>query len=508
MTISSTSNKASFNGSGTTGPFAFTFKTFTEADLEVISTDLSDVEATLVLTTDYTVGLNADQNNNPGGSVTTIVAMASGYKLTIVRTVDALQETDITNGGGFYPEVIENALDRATMLAQQNAEQISRAILVGVSSETSPAALLASINAAEVSASSSASSASSSATSASASAVAADADAASAANSAVAASAALGLRNRIINGDMRVAQRSSTTALNGGRQFGQIDRFTALLAGSAVSGTLTQDAAAGTNTSSGNALHLAGISYTAGYPMVGHRIESKDTASLNGKQITVSCKVYHDFGSSRNFAITLNKANAANDFSGVTPLGSGTNTPCASGAWTQVTYTVTLGAMDASNGLEIIVNDTATSTVAAKNAKFGDFQLELGSVVTAIEQRPYEQELALCQRHLPAFTAVGTTDDIAAGFTTTNNTGIIQMPFAVEPRIPPTGITTSAVGQFTITGINGATSVASALTFQRASKKVAGINFTGTANPYTTQMGCYMYANTGGAHLLFTGAEL
>jgi hypothetical protein len=143
MTISSTSNKASFNGSGTTGPFAFTFKTFTEADLEVISTDLSDVEATLVLTTDYTVSLNADQNNNPGGSVTTISVVASGYKLTIVRNVDALQETDITNGGGFYPEVVENALDRLTMLSQQNAEILTRAVTVPVSSAVAPIDYLA-----------------------------------------------------------------------------------------------------------------------------------------------------------------------------------------------------------------------------------------------------------------------------------------------------------------------------------------------------------------------------
>lgn len=317
-----------------------------------------------------------------------------------------------------------------------------------------------------------------------------------------------GFRNKLINGDMRVAQRSSTTALSGGRQFGPVDRFTALLAGSAVSGTLTRDTAAGVNTSSGNALHLSGISYTAGYPVVGQRIEAKDTASLNGKQITVSCKVYHDFGASRNFAITLNKANGADDFSGVTSIGSGANTACASGAWTQVSYTVTLGATDASNGLEVLINDSATSTVSAKNCKIGDVQLEQGAVVTPFEQRPYVLELALCQRHLPAFTAVGTTDDIAAGYTNTNNSGVIQMPFTVDPRIPPTGITTSAVGQFTINGINGATSVASALTFQRASKKVAGINFTGTGNPYTTQTGCYMYANTAGAQILFTGAEL
>jgi hypothetical protein len=142
MTISSTSNKAQFNGSGTTGPFAFTFKVFDEGDLTVIKTDPSEVDTTLTITTDYTVSLNADQNNNPGGTVTTVATVANGYKLTVLREVDALQETDITNGGGFYPEVIENALDRLTMLAQQNAEQLERAALVPIGSTYVPSDLV------------------------------------------------------------------------------------------------------------------------------------------------------------------------------------------------------------------------------------------------------------------------------------------------------------------------------------------------------------------------------
>jgi hypothetical protein len=173
MTISSTSNKVQFNGSGTTGPFPFTFKTFANGDLTVIKTDSLGVETTLVLTTDYTVSLNADQNNNPGGSVTTVATVASGYKLTLVREVDALQETDITNGGGFYPEVVENALDRLTMLVQQVDEKAERAVKVDVSSSTDPGTFLDGIlteaQGYATAASASASSASSSASNAAAS---------------------------------------------------------------------------------------------------------------------------------------------------------------------------------------------------------------------------------------------------------------------------------------------------------------------------------------------------
>jgi microcystin-dependent protein len=170
MTISSSSNKAQFNGSGSTGPFPFTFKVFDQSDLDVIRTNPAGVETTLVLTTDYTVSLNADQNNNPGGSVTTVAAVASGNKLTVLRVVDPLQETDITNGGGFYPEVVENALDRLTMLVQQVDEGLSRALSVPITSTQTPpdylAEVTANVNAANASASAAAGSASTASTSA------------------------------------------------------------------------------------------------------------------------------------------------------------------------------------------------------------------------------------------------------------------------------------------------------------------------------------------------------
>jgi hypothetical protein len=128
MTISSTYTPAQFSGNSVTVAFAFTFKTFDEADLVVVLTSSSGVETTKTITTHYTVSLNADQNNNPGGTVTMITAPATGETLTIARELDALQETDITNGGGFYPEVIEDALDRLTMLSQQNSDILARSL--------------------------------------------------------------------------------------------------------------------------------------------------------------------------------------------------------------------------------------------------------------------------------------------------------------------------------------------------------------------------------------------
>ena len=147
MTISSTTRKAGpFTGTGSTGPYSFTFKVFQASDLLVVKLDVAtNVETTLTLTTDYTVSLNADQNSNPGGSVTLVSALAVGKKMVISSQVPYLQPTDLTNQGGFYPEVITDALDRLTIEAQQLNEGLSRAALLPITSAADAAALVADI---------------------------------------------------------------------------------------------------------------------------------------------------------------------------------------------------------------------------------------------------------------------------------------------------------------------------------------------------------------------------
>jgi len=131
MTISSTTRKAGpFVGTGSTSTFAFTFKVFTIEDLQVVRVNNSTgIEATLTLTTDYTVSLNPNQNSSPGGSITlTGGNLASGFNMIITSNIDPLQETDLTNQGGFYPEVINDALDKNAILLQQIKDDVDRSI--------------------------------------------------------------------------------------------------------------------------------------------------------------------------------------------------------------------------------------------------------------------------------------------------------------------------------------------------------------------------------------------
>lgn len=144
MTISSQTRKAGpFNGNGTTTAFPFTFKVFAVGDVSVVRANASGVETVLTLTSDYTVSLNANQNSNPGGTVNLVSALASGSSMVITSEIDYLQPTDLTNQGGFYPSVINNSLDRLTMLSQQLKEQVDRSAKLPITSTEDANALVA-----------------------------------------------------------------------------------------------------------------------------------------------------------------------------------------------------------------------------------------------------------------------------------------------------------------------------------------------------------------------------
>lgn len=165
MSISSSTRKAGpYSCNGSTVAFPFTFKVFTTADVRVVLTDANAVESDLALGTNYTVALNADQDANPGGTVTTTATYATGYKITLTSRVQNLQPVTLTNQGGFYPKIINDALDRLTIMAQQLAEQVGRAVKTNISSSSTPDQLLSDIGTAVANASNSATAAANSAT--------------------------------------------------------------------------------------------------------------------------------------------------------------------------------------------------------------------------------------------------------------------------------------------------------------------------------------------------------
>lgn len=127
MTVSNSTNKIIGNGNGATTSWPFSFKVFDPEHLVVTYTDAGGDESTLD-PGDYTVSLNADQDASPGGTLGYSPAIASGTKLTILRSVPYTQATDLKNQGGFFPEVLERGFDLVVMQVQQLREQLARAL--------------------------------------------------------------------------------------------------------------------------------------------------------------------------------------------------------------------------------------------------------------------------------------------------------------------------------------------------------------------------------------------
>lgn len=130
MTVTTTARKAGpFIGNSVTTAFPFAFKVFANTDV-VVTQAVAGVESTLVLSTDYTVALNGNQDTTPGGTVNMLTAPDATKTLVITSAVPMTQTTVVTNNGGFFSGVFNAVFDRAVILIQQLAEVGSRALTI------------------------------------------------------------------------------------------------------------------------------------------------------------------------------------------------------------------------------------------------------------------------------------------------------------------------------------------------------------------------------------------
>jgi hypothetical protein len=294
MTISSEVRKAGpYSGNDVTTSFPFSFKVFSADDMVVVRTNATDIETTLTGGTDYSVTLNADQDTSPGGSITLPAALASGFLLTITSSVPNLQTLDLTNQGGFYPRVINAALDRVTILVQQVSEQVGRAVKVGISSALTPDQLIDQLNANVVAAQASATAADVSAGNADTS----EANAAASAAAAAASAGAIALPLPIESGGTgAITAAAARTALGAG----------------AASGLATLDAGGKVPTGQLPALASDGLFYKADPTAVAFTKTGAGTATIKaGTKIAVVGTVV-TFAS--DTAITMPSLTAGTDY--------------------------------------------------------------------------------------------------------------------------------------------------------------------------------------------------
>ena len=134
MTVSTTTNKVSYSGTGSQTVFAYAFKIFADGDLDVYIRDTNGTETLQTITTNYTV---SGAGTDSGGNVTFVTAPGSTDTVVIQRKLGLTQGTDYVANDPFPAESHEDALDRLTFITQQIQEEVDRSIKASVTNTIS-----------------------------------------------------------------------------------------------------------------------------------------------------------------------------------------------------------------------------------------------------------------------------------------------------------------------------------------------------------------------------------
>jgi hypothetical protein len=250
-----------------------------------------------------------------------------------------------------------------------------------------------------------------------------------------------GLRNRIINGDMRVAQRGTSGTLSLGYI---VDRWLINTSGAAPTWSSSVSTPMGPYQYT-STLAVTGIAGNTGVNLI-QRIESVNSRDLAGQTVTVSYYAYQSTGSSMNVTTALSYPNVADTFTAQTLIGTSSGTVVPSGVFTKVTASFSVPNA-AVTGLQVSCFQNTPPLLGGQVMGLANVQLELGSVATQFEMRPIGMELAMCQRYYEVVSHTLSSGAYAASVTVAQ-----WIQFAVPKRIVPTlvritnGATTNCSG--------------------------------------------------------------
>jgi len=242
---------------------------------------------------------------------------------------------------------------------------------------------------------------------------------------------AIGFRNRIINGDMRIDQRNagaSQTFTAAAALAYSVDRFYGYCTGANVTGQRV----AGTTPNEFAYRFTGAASVTAiGF---GTRLEATNTIDLAGSTATLSVQLANSLLTTVTW--TAFYASTADAFG---TLASPTRTQIATGTFTVTSSLATYSAQisvpsAATTGIEIVF------TVGAQTSgtwTIDNVQLEAGSTATEFERRPIGTELALCQRYYQVFSDLNLT---IGGRATNASTTVMPIVFRTNMRATPTTV--------------------------------------------------------------------
>lgn len=128
-------------GTGLVSAYTFAFKVFRPEDVKVVRSESADASAqdeALKFGTDYTVKLNASQDEKAGGTVTLVSPLAEGLRLSILSAITPDQQMVLTNHDGFLPTTLNESADKAIALIQELKEEVGRSLRVPASADKTP----------------------------------------------------------------------------------------------------------------------------------------------------------------------------------------------------------------------------------------------------------------------------------------------------------------------------------------------------------------------------------
>ena len=255
-----------------------------------------------------------------------------------------------------------------------------------------------------------------------------------------------GKRNRIINGDMRIAQRGTSFT---GSEY-TLDRFEQLLSGG--SATTTQESFALGSEVEGFTKYLKqAVSTGNDYCGIIYRVE--DVRSLPQGNVTISfyAKGTNPAGGSLQLVVY-----PMHDGSTVHSTLLDTTITLTS-SWQRFTKTFTVPSFSgmttptANSQFYIRLSQSSSdSGTAAWELNLTGVQLEVGDQATPFEHRSIGEELALCQRYF--YKEVRTSGALFgfAGFADNSTTAYIQHIYPVSMRSEPTLSSTGTAGDYSI----------------------------------------------------------
>jgi hypothetical protein len=131
MTVETTDRKQNFAGGQAELEFSFKALVGHPEDIKVseIITSTGETEE-LVYNLDYSVALNAD---GIGGIVTVSPTFSTLYTQVVYRETTLTQESDYEDYNQFPADTLENNLDQLTLIAQEQAEEVSRTLKYPIS---------------------------------------------------------------------------------------------------------------------------------------------------------------------------------------------------------------------------------------------------------------------------------------------------------------------------------------------------------------------------------------